>query len=151
MTLSILTPYFPVCALFAVHNMLNYGSFAPLDVPALRAGRFDGIPWNTIFLTPTSSMDFGSLVDRYIAIITAFPVFLFFGLTKDAINTYRRAALVLGLGRPFPCLREEYDPDRRDFPSHGGPSTSSHILATSETTQYVVTLLPPPILMGNAS
>ncbi|CAI4211482.1 unnamed protein product [Parascedosporium putredinis] len=135
MTLSILAPYFPVCTLFAAHNMLNYGSFAPLDVPALRAGRVDNVPWNTIFLAPTSSMDFGSLVDRYIAIITAFPVFLFFGLTKDAINTYRRAALVLGLGCLFPCLREEYDPDRRYFPTHGGPSASSHILATSETTQ----------------
>ncbi|ATY65288.1 a-pheromone receptor, partial [Cordyceps militaris] len=56
---------------------------------------------------------FGSLNNGYISILTAIPIFLFFGMTKDAINSYRMVLVYIGLGKVWPDLRNEYDPDRK--------------------------------------
>lgn len=55
----------------------------------------------------------------YIPIATAIPIFVFFGLTKDAINDYRQVFLFFGFGAIFPGLHNEYDPDRTVTTSGG--------------------------------
>ncbi|PKS11915.1 hypothetical protein jhhlp_001210 [Lomentospora prolificans] len=131
MTTSIIVPYFPVAVLFGVNSIIHFGPFSAYDFSALRDGTRDGRPWNAIMLLPTSAIDVVALVDRYIAIVTAIPIFIFFGMTKDAMNMYRMGLLAVGLGRFFPRLEEEYDPDRK----HLEDLSATGILALSETSQ----------------
>lgn len=131
MTLAILVPYLPVLLLIFVNNMNYLLPFQPYDFGATRRGELDGFPWSAVILLPTQALDFPTLNDRYIAVLTAIPVFGFFGMSKDAINVYRGYLVALGLGRLWPVLREEYDPD-----SQAG-SSATGILTSSETTQYV--------------
>ena len=132
MTLAILIPYLPVLLVIFVNNMHYLLPFQPYDFGAVRRGELDGYPWSAVILMPSQAIDFPTLNDRYIAVLTAIPVFGFFGLSKDAINVYRGYLVALGLGRLWPVLREEYDPD-----SEGGSNTTPGILTSSETTQYV--------------
>lgn len=132
MTLAILVPYLPLLIVLFVQNISLNTPLQPFDMGALRRGEIDGAPWNSVILLPTRGLDFATLNDRFTAIITAIPVFVAFGMTKDAINVYRAYLVALGLGRIWPVLKEEYDPD-----SQVGGSATPGILASSETTQYV--------------
>lgn len=135
MTLAILIPYLPVLLLIFANNVHYLLPFKHYDFGAVRRGEIDGHPWSAIVLLPIAALDFPTLNDRYIAVLTAIPVFGFFGMSKDAINMYRGYLVALGLGRLWPVLREEYDPD-----SQVGSSATAGILTSSETTQYV-----PPV------
>lgn len=134
MTLAILVPYLPVLLMFFVNNVRYILPLDPYDPGALHRGEFDGMPWNSVILFPTRALDWATLNDRYSAILTAVPVFGFFGMSKDALNLYRVFLLALGLGRVWPALREEYDPDRGGT-QIGSNSGTSGILTSSETTQ----------------
>lgn len=63
----------------------------------------------------------------YLSIATTIPIFIFFGMTKDAMNSYRVVLLFFGLGKVFPQLHEEYDPDAQILASmsNGSHSTST--------------------------
>lgn len=81
------------------------------------------LPWNSVTFRPSSTLSWASLNICYI------PVFLFFGMTKDALDQYRAIGLFLGLGTLFPRLRDEYDPERG--PASGTSFHSSHTSSRS--------------------
>lgn len=135
MTLAILVPYLPVLLIFFYNNIRFIIPLQPFDMGAIRRGEVDGVPWDAIILLPTRAIDFPTLNDRFISMLTAIPVFVAFGMSKDAINVYRTYLVALGLGRIWPVLREDYDPD-----SQAGSSATPGILTSSETTQYVSSL-----------
>ena len=110
MVLAILIPFLPVVCTLAVLNIFDMGSILPFDYHAIHS-HTSPYPWNTILFMSSEDLGFAFLNISYVCILSGIPIFIFFGLTKDAINNYRRALLVVGLGRSFPRLYQEYDPD----------------------------------------
>ncbi|SPN98367.1 uncharacterized protein DNG_01412 [Cephalotrichum gorgonifer] len=140
MTLAILVPYLPITLMYFINNIRYIVPLDPYDFGAVRRGEVDGLPWDSVILLPSRALDFATQNDRFTAILTVIPVFGFFGMSKDAINIYRRYLVALGLARIWPSLEGEYDPDRtgsRFGSSHG----TSGIIASSTTTQYAHSLL----------
>ncbi|KAL3964620.1 hypothetical protein ACCO45_001624 [Purpureocillium lilacinum] len=115
MVLSIILPFYPIVVLLA-----------PFDYDLIHdpPGPF---PWNTIFMFPSDQVGWAYRNTQYIAILTAVPIFGFFGTTRDAMNIYRKGFLLLGLGHIFPSLREVYDPDKD---KSGSGSYGSTVTAT---------------------
>ncbi|KAI9901888.1 hypothetical protein N3K66_003705 [Trichothecium roseum] len=130
MVVSILVPFLPVVVALTVLNILDIGYVRPLPYPS---AAHDGVgvdlpfPWNSVVYLTSDKIPFALMNNAYICMFTAVPVFWFFGLTRDAVNDYRLVLLALGLGRWFPRLREEYDPDRSSATasSSSGGATSS--------------------------
>ncbi|KAF4963107.1 hypothetical protein FZEAL_10956 [Fusarium zealandicum] len=91
--------------------------------------------WANIIFLPSNGVGFAYMNNCYITILAAIPIFLFFGMTKDAMNSYRRALLYIGLGHIFPKLHEEYDPDRD---AYGSSSGNSRLMSSTASTS------PPP-------
>lgn len=121
MVVSIITPYLPIVVSFQVYSILGMHSIKPYSYYDIHhpEGPFG---WNTIALYPASEVDWVIMNQCYIAVVTAVPIFLFFGMTKDACNDYRKVAVFFGLGRVFPRLNEEYDPDREALAGSYGSS-----------------------------
>ncbi|PNY24093.1 Pheromone a factor receptor [Tolypocladium capitatum] len=111
MVTSILVPFFPVVIALAVVNVLANRPLLPFDYDAVHNHHLPA-PWNTIVFVPSSMINWMYMNNCYIPFLTVVPIFVFFGMTKDAMNQYRLAFLFVGLGDVFPRLREEYDPDR---------------------------------------
>ncbi|KAG6283157.1 hypothetical protein E4U48_001513 [Claviceps purpurea] len=111
MVISILIPFLPVVVALTVLNILQMHGVLPYDYNEVHNHDLP-IPWSTVVLVTSSQISWAVLANCYISILTAIPIFVFFGLTKDAINDYRRIALFLGLGVLFPSLRRMYDPDK---------------------------------------
>lgn len=132
MVISILAPFLPVVIALAVLNIINMGPLRPFDYNVIRnSHRQDSggamlPPWNTVVFLPLRELDFLFLNNCYICILSAVPIFLFFGMTKDAINSYRTVLLFFRLDRLFPSLGQEYDPDRAAFGSGSFGSLGSH-------------------------
>lgn len=109
MTLSILLPYTILIFIFLYRNIRSGSTWtAPYSFSAVRNNPL----WNKVLYVTSAQAGFPRLQLNYVPILTAVPIFLFFGTTSEAINTWRRALLALGLGRVFPSLNKEYDPDR---------------------------------------
>ncbi|KAF4457563.1 pheromone a factor receptor [Fusarium austroafricanum] len=121
MVLAILIPYLPLVIALAVLNMLKAFPLESFDYSLIHDRTFP-YPWSSIIFVPSSSVNFGYLNNCYIDILSAIPVVFFFGMTKDAMNSYRRGLLFFGFGRCFPKLHEEYDPDRTTYGSSSGHS-----------------------------
>ncbi|GKT99462.1 pheromone a factor receptor [Fusarium langsethiae] len=105
MVLAILIPYLPVVVTLAVLNMLGAFPLQPFDYDLIH-NRTWPYPWSAVILVPSNGFTFIHLNNCYIDILAAIPVVLFFGMTKDAINSYRRGLLYFGLGHLFPKLQE---------------------------------------------
>ncbi|TLD34317.1 hypothetical protein PspLS_00555 [Pyricularia sp. CBS 133598] len=109
MTVSIVAPYLPIQVAFLVINLMNTeGWFQLYSWEVFRSQP----TLNGIMRVPSWQANWISMRVCYIAILSAIPIFIFFGTTKDAVNTWRGYCLAVGLGRIFPRLKEEYDPDR---------------------------------------
>jgi len=126
MVLSIILPFYPIVVLLAVLNIIYMHGLKPFDYDLTHdpPGPF---PWNTIFMFPSDQVGWAYRNTQYIAILTAAPIFGFFGTTRDAMNIYRKGFLLLGLGHIFPSLREVYDPDKD---KSGSGSYGSTVTAT---------------------
>lgn len=111
MVVSILAPFLPLVITLAVVNLMDSAPLKPFDYKAIHEYSFP-FPWNTIVYLPSNNIGFAYMNIGYISILSALPVFIFFGMTKDAMNSYRRGLLMFGLGIIFPRLYQEYDPDR---------------------------------------
>lgn len=111
MVMSIMAPFLPMTILMFVNNVLAVGSLTPFDYDQIH-NHASPYPWNSVTYITSGQITFQLMNVPYIAVLTAIPIFAFFGMTKDAMNDYRRLLLCVGLGRVFPRLREEYDPDR---------------------------------------
>ena len=126
MVLSILWPFTPISIAIAVLNVVNVVPIIPYSYEKTHH-HTTPFPWDVILFIPSRGLDFAVINDCYIAIITTFLVFIFFGMTKDALNDYRKCALFLGLGKVLPGLHLEYDPDRGAFGnSSKGSSNYTH-------------------------
>ncbi|KAF4338605.1 Pheromone a factor receptor [Fusarium beomiforme] len=130
MVLAILIPYLPLVLTLAVLNMLKAFPLQPFNYDLIH-NRLIPYPWSAVIFVPSNGVNFGYLNNCYIHILSAIPVVVFFGMTKDAMNSYRRGLLCLGLGCLFPKLQEEYDPDR----TIGGSSSGhSHLMGSTTST-----------------
>ncbi|KAF4444547.1 pheromone a factor receptor [Fusarium acutatum] len=128
MVLAILVPYLPLVVTLAFLNMLKAFPLQPFDYDLIH-NRVIPYPWSAVIFVPSNGVNFGYLNNCYIHILSAIPVVIFFGMTKDAMNSYRRGLLCLGFGCLFPKLHEEYDPDRTI-----GGSSSGHSRFMGSTT-----------------
>lgn len=125
MVVTILVPYLPIVLALAIVNMHASGGFKPYDFDAIH--NHGAVPWNTIIYLTSSQVHWAYINMCYLPIAATVPIFIFFGMTKDAMNCYRVVLLFFGLGKVFPRLHEEYDPDARVLASmsHGSHSTST--------------------------
>ncbi|KAF7563820.1 hypothetical protein G7046_g288 [Stylonectria norvegica] len=130
MVLSILTPFLPIVITLAVLNILDATPLTPFDYDTIHNHPFP-FKWNTIVYLPSNTVGFAYMNICYIPILSAVPIFIFFGMTKDAMNSYRRGLLKVGLGHVFPGLNEEYDPDRE---AYGDGSYGSRLTGTTTST-----------------
>ncbi|UNI14183.1 hypothetical protein JDV02_000840 [Purpureocillium takamizusanense] len=126
MVVSIIVPFFPIVIALTVLNIIDMGALEPFNYDLIHnpPGLF---PWNTIGMLPSDQVSWGYRNTQYIAILTAIPIFGFFGTTRDAVNIYRKGLLMLRLGRIFPGLNEVYDPDksRSGSGSYGSTATTT--------------------------
>ncbi|KAL7927984.1 pheromone A receptor domain-containing protein [Trichoderma austrokoningii] len=129
MVVSILVPYLPISMSLAILNVQLAGGLTSFDFHAIHNHGPDELPWNTIVYLTSSNMNWAYLEMCYLPIATAVPIFVFFGMTKDAMNCYRMIFLFFGLGKVFPRLHEEYDPDARILASmsNGSQGTSTSL------------------------
>jgi pheromone a factor receptor len=111
LVLSIIVPFTPVSILLSVLNYINVGPLLPFSYSAIHDHQ-EPYPWNTITYVTSDSLDFAVLNNAYIPILSCVPVFIFFGMTADAINDYRKCLLAVGLGCFFPKLYQEFAFDR---------------------------------------
>lgn len=140
MVVSVLVPYFPIIVALAVFNIFDMGTVTPYSYDDIH-NHETPVPWAAILLLPSSQISFVFMNDDYIPILTAIPVFLFFGTTKEAINNYRTALVCCGLGPCFPSLHREYDPDRTQYTDR---SNNSSQITTSTPTEYGLDAYPTP-------
>lgn len=105
-----MVPYVPLQMVFLALSVRN-SDFHPYDYHMIHDVAIP-YPWSAIMLVPSWMLPFEVMNQPWIAILTTIPIVLFFGMTKDAIEMYRKYALAVGLGRVFPRLREPWDPDR---------------------------------------
>ncbi|KAK9779133.1 hypothetical protein SCAR479_04000 [Seiridium cardinale] len=122
MALSIIVPYVPLQLVFFVVNMrATLLQLVPYDYYAMHYVP-NPYPWNAIYLLPSWTLDFETLNQPWIPILTTIPIVLFCGMTEEAIDIYRRFALRLGLGNCFPNLRDPHDPNRSRSTDGSGKS-----------------------------
>ncbi|KAI0128734.1 pheromone A receptor-domain-containing protein [Xylariales sp. AK1849] len=115
MSLSILVPYVPLQMVFLAFNLATT-EYHPYNYHDIHYGPGD-YPWNSIMLLPSWMVPFDIMNQAWIAILTTIPIVMFFGMTQEAIDMYRRYAVALGLGKCFPGLKEPWIPDRRGHTS----------------------------------
>ena len=110
MTVSLLVPFFPIVVALAVLNIKDLGPIEKYDYNAIH-NRVYPYTWDSIIFMPSTTIPFSLMNLGYIPILSAIPVFIFFGTSKDALNDYRKVLVFIGLGKVFPRLDREYDPD----------------------------------------
>ncbi|KAG6001775.1 hypothetical protein E4U21_003820 [Claviceps maximensis] len=141
MVISILIPFLPVVVSLAVWNILQMHEMKPYDYDQVH-NHASPLPWNTILLLTSSQINWALLNNCYIPMTTSIPIFVFFGMTKDAINYYRRIALFFGLGALFPGLKQEYDPDKAILVG-GSSFGSSYLRSTISAPSKAESLISP--------
>lgn len=132
LSLCILIPFFPLQMLFMYSNIMNsVHRMQPYDFAKIHNS---GI-FNRITFTVSAQTSFPEMNLNYISVITVVPIFWFFGVTKEAMNTYRVYFLACGLGKWFPRLHDEYDPDRtRTGTSRSWGAQLGSLLKSNKTT-----------------
>lgn len=113
MVVSILVPFFPIVLTLAILNIKDMGPMQPYNYDEIHNHEVPS--WGSIIYMPSNYIPFSLMNIAYIPILTSIAVFIFFGLTKDAMDDYRKVLLFLCLGRVFPRLYREYDPGRPGF------------------------------------
>jgi pheromone a factor receptor len=109
MCTSILIPFLPMQLFWLYYNIsLGLGSLKPYNFAKIH----DPATFNKITFTTSQGVSSLEINGNYMPIVTVVPIFLWFGFTKEAVNIYRVYCLRLGLGKYFPKLYEEYEPDR---------------------------------------
>lgn len=121
MIMAILVPYFPIVIAMCVINIVDMGAPKAFDYDKIHNSA-SPFPWNSIFYMRSDEMGFIVMNNAYVPILTTVPIFIFFGTTKAALNDYRRLAVKCGMGKFWPKLYDEYDPDR---PAEGSGSFGS--------------------------
>lgn len=113
MAISIITPYVPLQMAFFVINLKETLTLlTPYDYYAIHFIPYP-YPWKAIIFLPSWDMDFATLNQPWVAIVTTIPIVMFFGMTQDAIDAYRGFLVQLGFGFCFPKLKDPYKPKPR--------------------------------------
>ncbi|KAK3322344.1 pheromone A receptor-domain-containing protein [Apodospora peruviana] len=110
LSFSVLIVVVPLTCFFFVANVLEGLPWTlPYDFNRIHYGPS---PYNihSVTFTTSDKMGFGDLTVNYIAILSAIAIFITFGTTTEAYNEYRKCLLVVGLGKIFPKLYQEYRP-----------------------------------------
>lgn len=109
MTLTIVAPYLPMQLAFLYNNIKRGMPWAtPVGLSSFTQEGRDEIDYSPSTVVPWTIM-YGT----YGYAIEAFIVFLYFGLTKDAHDIYRKYLRALGLGKVFPKINEDWYPSDR--------------------------------------
>ncbi|KAK8114839.1 a-pheromone receptor PreA [Apiospora kogelbergensis] len=135
MSLSILVPYVPLMLAFFAYNIIDTGTFKTYDYHRIHHTP-NPYPWNSVVLVPSWLVPFPAMNQPWISILTTIPIVLFFGMTKDAVDTYRKYALFIGLGKCWPALR-----DKGPNPGQGNVGSSNEYsfrIRTSTTSPVAV-------------
>jgi pheromone a factor receptor len=127
MVVSILVPYLPIVLTLAIVNVRVSGALTAFDFDAIHHHGPGEIPWSIIVYLTSDKIHWSYMNMCYLPIAATVPILVFFGMTKDAMNCYRVILLFFGLGKVFPRLHEEYDPDARVLASM---SNGSHTTST---------------------
>ncbi|PHH52753.1 Pheromone receptor 1 [Ceratocystis fimbriata CBS 114723] len=135
MSLTIIVPYLPVIMYFVSRNIRVFTPFLAFDFHKIHAG-VPGMPWNTVVYIAGEWNTFILTNSTWIYPICAIPIFLFFGLTRDAINNYRRILVRCGMSRFWPWLLEEYTPGRVQQPSWARSILSSRANKKAQTDEH---------------
>lgn len=112
MSLSILVPYVPVMLAFFAYDVQDTGTFKPYSYWRIHYTD-EPYPWDSVVLVPSWMVPFVVMNQPWIPILTTIPIVLFFGMTQDALDTYRRYALALRLDKFWPELRDKGGPNGR--------------------------------------
>jgi pheromone a factor receptor len=95
MSAAVLMPYAPmVMVLLAQNIIINMPWPIPYDFGALH----DPEHWNQLHYITSDMVTFYDLNFNYLPILATVAIFWAFGWTKEAVNTYRRYLLAVGLG-----------------------------------------------------
>ncbi|KAL7950489.1 pheromone receptor [Trichoderma barbatum] len=129
MVISILIPFLPIVLVLATMNVIHTIPLQPFDFDVIHDNQRP-VPWDVIIYMPSSRIGWMFMNICYVPIATAIPIFVFFGMTKDAMNCYRMILLYVGLGKVFPTLYEEYNPDSRALASLSNGGSSSYTTST---------------------
>jgi len=109
MCTSILVPFLPMQLFWLYFNIsLGLASLKPYNFGQIH----NPATFNLVTFKTSKGISPLEINGNYMAIITVLPIFFWFGFTKEAVNTYRVYCLNVGLGKYFPKLHEEYEPDR---------------------------------------
>jgi pheromone a factor receptor len=112
MALSIIVPYVPLQMVFFIINMREtLLMLEPYDYYSLHVDT-NPYPWSAIIMIPSWMLDFASMNQPWVPILTVIPIVLFFGMTNEAIDMYRKCLLWVGFSRCFPSFKETYDSNR---------------------------------------
>ncbi|KAM6539921.1 hypothetical protein FALCPG4_001670 [Fusarium falciforme] len=112
MVISILVPFLPIIITLAVINFMAAFPLQPFDYHLIHNQPFPNM-WSNIIFLPSNGVPFVYMNSCYITILATIPVFIFFGTTKDAMNSYRLGLLFIGLGYIFPKLHEDSPPQSK--------------------------------------
>ena len=130
MSLSILVPYVPLMLAFFTFSLRDTdgGGWKPYSYRRIHHTA-DPYPWGAVIFVPSWLVPPEVLNQPWLPILTTVPIVLFFGLTHDALATYRRYARALGLHRLWPGLRappQRLPVDAAKLDSALGDSHGSH-------------------------
>lgn len=103
MSLSILVPYVPLMLAFFAFSIKDTDGWRPYSYHRVHHTA-DPYPWGAVMFVPSWLVPPEVLNQPWLPILTTVPIVLFFGLTHDALATYRRYARALGLHRLWPAL-----------------------------------------------
>ncbi|KAK3990614.1 pheromone A receptor-domain-containing protein [Cladorrhinum sp. PSN332] len=113
-TLSCIVIVLPLCLTFFVRNIMAGMPWnRPFDFESTHFGP-DPFSHKFISFTTSDMMNFEQLTVNYVPEISGLLLFVPFGTTIEALNAYRKVLLFVGLGYPFPKLRQEIKSQPRE-------------------------------------
>nr|CAO78598.1 pheromone receptor 1 [Neurospora discreta] len=129
LTLSILILVVPTVCVFFVFNLIQGWPWSlPFDIHRIHANI------NFVSFTTTERMKVSAVLTNYVPVVSSAAICITFGTTVEAYNQYRLVLVFLGLGKVWPKLYQEYDPDESGPPSELSTQTSSKSWWSSITT-----------------
>ncbi|KAK3333287.1 pheromone A receptor-domain-containing protein [Cercophora scortea] len=110
MALVIIIVVMPIyCVMFVMNILAGAPWSTPYDFDRIHNSP-EPFSMHTITFTTSDLMTFPDLAVNYIAVLTSAAIFVTFGMSTEAFNQYRKFLLLLGLGKIWPGLHNEYHP-----------------------------------------
>jgi hypothetical protein len=108
MSLSIVVPYAPISLAFLLYDIRGT-AWLRYDYHRIHHNT-EPYPWDSVLFIPSWATPWVLTNLCYIAILTTIPIFVFFGMTRGALDAYRRWAVAMGCARCFPALSRPFHP-----------------------------------------